>query len=33
MAEEEKGFTVKDRRSLDEKGDLKDERPEGDKPK
>ena len=33
MAEEEKGFTVKDRRSLDEKGDLKDERPEVDKPK
>ena len=33
MEEEGKGFTVKDRRSLDEKGDLKDERPEGDKPK
>jgi hypothetical protein len=33
MAEEEKGFTVKDRRSLDEKGDLRDERPEADKPK
>jgi hypothetical protein len=28
MAEEEKGFVIKDRRSLDEKGDLKDAKPE-----
>ena len=28
MGEEEKGFVFKDRRALDEKGDLKEERPE-----
>jgi hypothetical protein len=28
MAEEEKGFVIKDRRSLDEKGELKDKGPE-----
>lgn len=28
MTEEEKGFVVKDRRALDEKGELKDKRPE-----
>lgn len=28
MSDEEKGFVVKDRRSLDEKGDLKEESPE-----
>jgi hypothetical protein len=28
MAEEEKGFVIKDRRSLDEKGELKDKKPE-----
>ena len=28
MAEEEKGFVLKDRRSFDEKGDLKDEKAE-----
>ena len=33
MAEEEKGFTIKDRRSLDERGDLKDEGQEEEKPK
>jgi hypothetical protein len=33
MAEEEKGFTIKDRRSLDDKGDLKEERPGEGKPK
>jgi len=33
MAEEEKGFVIKDRRSLDEKGDLKTEKPEEEKPK
>ncbi|PKN24519.1 MAG: DUF1844 domain-containing protein [Deltaproteobacteria bacterium HGW-Deltaproteobacteria-21] len=32
MGEEEKGFVVKDRRSLDEKGDLKTEQPEEKKP-
>lgn len=32
MGEEEKGFVVKDRRSLDEKGDLKAEQPEEKKP-
>ena len=33
MAEEEKGFTIKDRRSLDERGDLKAEGQEEEKPK
>ncbi|MGD2126438.1 MAG: DUF1844 domain-containing protein [Desulfobacteraceae bacterium] len=28
MAEEEKGFIIKDRRSLDEKGEMKEEKPE-----
>ena len=28
MAEEEKGFIIKDRRSFDEKGDLKEEKPD-----
>ena len=28
MSEEEKGFVIKDRRSLDEKGELKDKEPE-----
>ena len=28
MSEDEKGFVVKDRRSLDKKGDLKEENPE-----
>lgn len=28
MAEEEKGFVIKDRRSLDEKGELKEKKPE-----
>lgn len=31
MAEEEKGFVIKDRRSLDEKGELKDKSPEEEK--
>jgi hypothetical protein len=31
MAEEEKGFVIKDRRSFDEKGDLKDEAPKEEK--
>lgn len=31
MSEEEKGFVIKDRRSLDEKGELKDKEPEGAK--
>lgn len=31
MAEEEKGFVIKDKRSLDEKGDLKKESPEVEK--
>lgn len=33
MADEEKGFVIKDKRSLDDKGDLKKERPEEEKPK
>jgi hypothetical protein len=33
MAEEEKGFVIKDRRSLDEKGDLKEEGAEKRPPK
>jgi hypothetical protein len=33
MAEEEKGFVIKDRRSLDEKGELKDKRPEKEEKK
>ena len=31
MAEEEKGFVIKDRRSFDEKGDLRDETPKEEK--
>ena len=30
MPEEEKGFVIKDKRSLDEKGELKEERPQED---
>jgi len=33
MADEEKGFTIKDKRSLNDKGDLREERPEEEKPK
>ena len=33
MDDEEKGFTIKDRRSLNDKGDLKEGRPEEEKPK
>jgi len=33
MAEEEKGFVIKDRRSLDDKGDLKDQAPKEQAPK
>lgn len=33
MADEEKGFVIKDRRSLDDKGDLKDEAPKEQAPK
>ncbi|HUU80032.1 MAG TPA: DUF1844 domain-containing protein [Acidobacteriota bacterium] len=33
MAEEEKGFVIKDRRSLDEKGELKDKGPEKEEKK
>jgi hypothetical protein len=33
MTEEEKGFVIKDRRSLDEKGDLKDQRAKEEAPK
>lgn len=33
MAEEEKGFVIKDKRSLDEKGELKAEKPEDEKTK
>lgn len=33
MAEEEKGFVIKDKRSLDEKGDLKDRRAKEEAPK
>jgi len=33
MAEEEKGFIIKDKRSLDEKGDLKDQRAKEERPK
>ena len=29
MVDEEKGFVIKDRRSLDDEGDLKEEKPEG----
>jgi len=28
MAEDEKGFTIKDKRAFDDKGDLKEEKPE-----
>jgi len=33
MAEEEKGFIIKDKRSFDEKGDLKDEKPQEEEKK
>ena len=33
MNEEEKGFVIKDRRSFDDKGELKDKRPEEEKKK
>jgi len=33
MAEEEKGFIIKDRRSFDERGDLKDEKPQEEEKK
>jgi hypothetical protein len=33
MAEEEKGFVIKDKRSLDEKGEMKAEKPEDEKTK
>jgi len=33
MAEDEKGFVIKDRRSFDDKGDLKDQAPKEESPK
>jgi hypothetical protein len=33
MTEEEKGFVIKDKRSLDEKGDLKDQSPKEETPR